>query len=85
MNIYEIRRFGLAAFLLVSVALVAFFIYVSNNLVSDLAVQERERMQIWADATQQLSDISLTDDAAAENIAFLFSLTERNHPPPVPR
>ena len=83
MNIYEIRRFGLAAFLLVSVALVAFFIYVSNNLVSDLAVQERERMQIWADATKQLSDISLTDDAAVENIDFLFSIIERNHTIPV--
>ena len=51
MNIYDIRRFGLIAFLLVAVALVGFFLYVSDNLVRDLAVQERERMQIRADST----------------------------------
>lgn len=84
MNIYEIRRFGLAAFLIVSVALVAFFIYVSNSLVNDLAVQERERMQIWADATKQIADLGQNDDAsAAENIDFLFSIIERNHTIPV--
>ena len=55
MNIYDIRRFGVVAFLLISVALVGFFLYVSNNLVADLATQERERMQIWADATRQLT------------------------------
>ena len=84
MNIYEIRRFGLVAFLIVSVALVAFFIYVSNSLVNDLAVQDRELMQIWADATKQIADIGQTDDAtSAENIDFLFSIIERNHTIPV--
>lgn len=83
MNIYDIRRFGLIAFLLVAVALVGFFLYVSDNLVRDLAVQERERMQIWADATKQLADISLNEDASAENIDFLFSIIERNHTIPV--
>ncbi len=84
MNIYEIRRFGVVAFLIVSVALVAFFIYVSNSLVNDLAVQERERMQIWADATKQIADIGEADDASsAENIDFLFSIIERNHTIPV--
>lgn len=84
MNIYEIRRFGLAAFLIVSVALVAFFVYVSNSLVNDLAVQERERMQIWADATKQIADLGQNDDASsAENIDFLFSIIERNHTIPV--
>lgn len=84
MNIYEMRRFGIVAFLLVSLGLVAFFIYVSNNLVRDLAVQERERMQIWADATKQIADLGENDDAsAAENIEFLFSIIERNHTIPV--
>ena len=66
--------------------MVAYFLYVSNNLVEDLAAQERERMQIWADATKQLADISSLpgDDAAqAENIDFLFSIIQRNHNIPV--
>ena len=57
MNIYDVRRFGVIAFLVVSLGLVAFFLYVSNNLVNDLAEQERERMQIWADATKQIAEI----------------------------
>ena len=85
MNIYEVRRFGVIAFLIISVALVGFFLYVSNNLVNDLAAQERERMQIWADATRQLTvgQTDDTSDASAENIDFLFSIIERNHTIPV--
>lgn len=86
MNIYDIRRFGVIAFLLISVALVGFFLYVSNNLVADLATQERERMQIWADATRQLT-VGQADatgsEASADNIDFLFSIIERNHTIPV--
>lgn len=86
MNIYDIRRFGVVAFLLISVALVGFFLYVSNNLVADLATQERERMQIWADATRQLT-VGQADatgsEASADNIDFLFSIIERNHTIPV--
>lgn len=81
MNIYEVRRFGVVAFLLISVGLVAFFLYVSNNLVHDLAIQERERMQIWADATKQIAGQST--DSSAEDIDFLFSIIERNHTIPV--
>jgi len=81
MNIYEVRRFGIAAFLVISVALVAFFLYVSNNLVHDLAVQERERMQIWADATKQIAGQG--GESASGDIDFLFSIIERNHTIPV--
>ncbi len=86
MNIYDIRKYGTALFLAISVGVVAYFLYVSNNLVEDLAAQERERMQIWADATKQLADISSLpgDDAAqAENIDFLFSIIQHNHNIPV--
>lgn len=84
MNIYEVRRFGTAAFLVISLALVGFFLYVSNNLVHDLAAQERERMQIWADATKQIAGIGADGDvSSADNIDFLFSIIERNHTIPV--
>lgn len=85
MNIYDIRKYGTALFLAVSVGVVAYFLYVSNNLVKDLAAQERDRMQIWADATKQLADISSMPggDAQIENIDFLFSIIQRNHNIPV--
>ena len=53
-NIYDIRRYGKIAFLLTAAIVVALFLYVSNNLVKDLAVQERQRMEIWADATKEI-------------------------------
>lgn len=85
MNIYDIRKYGTALFLAISVGVVAYFLYVSNNLVKDLAAQERDRMQIWADATKQLADINSMPegDAQAENIDFLFSIIQRNHNIPV--
>lgn len=86
MNIYDIRRFGTLLFFLLSIAMVVVFVLVSNNLVADLATQERERMQIWADATKQIADIGQNPDApdaSPDNIDFLFGIIEQNHTIPV--
>ena len=53
-NIYDIRRYGKIAFLVIAVIVVAIFLYFFNNLVKDLSQQERERMEIWANATKEL-------------------------------
>lgn len=86
MNIYDIRRFGTLLFFLLSIAMVVVFVLVSNDLVADLATQERERMQIWADATKQIADIGQNPDApdaSPDNIDFLFGIIEQNHTIPV--
>lgn len=86
MNIYELRRFGTAIFFVLSIIVVIAFVLVSNNLVADLGAQERERMQIWADATKQLADISQAPEASGsspDNIDFLFGIIEQNHTIPV--
>ena len=87
-NIYDSRRIWKVVFLAISLVLVALFLYISNNLVKDLAVQERERMQIWADATQELSTVGSDtggDDAvgSATDVDFLLSIIEANHNIPV--
>ena len=53
-KIYDRRRIWKIAFITISLVLVGAFILISNNLVKDLAEQERERMQIWANATKEL-------------------------------
>lgn len=53
-NIYDIRRYGKWIFLATAAAVVAVFLYVSNNMVKELAASERERMEIWADATKEI-------------------------------
>ncbi|MDE6310880.1 MAG: ATP-binding protein [Muribaculaceae bacterium] len=76
-NIYDIRRYGRFTFLISAAAVVASFFYFSNSLVSELAVQERERMQIWADATKEI--VSSPD----ADIDFLLRIIEGNTTIPV--
>ena len=77
-NIYDIRRYGKIAFLVVAVVVVAIFLYFFNNLVKDLSQQERERMEIWADATKEM----ITQQSGTD-VDFLFSIINRNHTIPV--
>lgn len=76
-NIYDSRRIWKMALLAVSLVLVAVFIYFSNTLVKDLAKQERERMEIWADATRELTTSTDTD------VDFLFRIIHGNRNIPV--
>lgn len=72
------RRLGKLVFLVIALTAIIIFLVVSNNLVKNLAHQERERMEIWADATQRLSS-----QAEGTDIEFLFSIIEKNNSIPV--
>ena len=76
-NIYDNRRIWKTVFLAVSLVLVAFFLLISNNLVDDLADQERERMEIWANATKALTS------AQSSDIDFYLSIIKNNNNIPV--
>lgn len=78
-NIYDIRRYATAAFMLISVTIVVSFLYISNSIVKDLASQERERMQIWADATKEIitaSDIDFPMSIITANTNIPVMLTD---------
>lgn len=76
-----IWRYGKIMFLTTAAAVVSIFIYVSTGLVNDLSVQERERMEIWADATREI--ISSFDSDSQVNIDFLLKIIESNTTIPV--
>ncbi len=82
-NIYDSRRIWKMALIAISLLLMAIFITISNNLVKDLATQERERMEIWADATQELASMASEPNAAPTAVDFVFRIIERNHNIPV--
>ena len=91
-NIYDSRRIWKVVFIAISLVLVALFLYISNNLVKDLAQQERERMEIWANATRELATLGSggeVDDegnpigSAGTDVDFLLSIIEANHNIPV--
>lgn len=85
LGVYETRRYGTVAFLVVAVAVVGLFLAFSNSLVKELSEQERARMQIWADATRQIINYVPAADAAADtgNFDFLLGIIEENRTIPV--
>lgn len=82
-NIYELRRYGKAALLLTAAAMVALFLFISNGLVNDLSMQERDRMEIWADATKQIINLGASEEPSAVDLDFLLGIIERNTTIPV--
>ena len=83
-SIYDARRIWKVAIFIVALLLVVSFLAISNKLVKDLAQQERERMEIWADATKQLASSTTGEEGMPESqINFLLSIIERNHTIPV--
>ena len=77
-SIYEKQRIGKLIFLGVSAAAIIAFLIISSNLVKDLAKQERERMNIWAHATEKLAQAESDAD-----IDFLLSIISQNNTIPV--
>lgn len=60
-----------------AVAIIIFLI-ISNNLVKSLAQQERERMNVWAEATEKLANADVDTD-----VDFLFDIISQNNSIPV--
>ena len=58
----------------------ALFLYFSDGLIRDLSAIERERMQLWADATKEIvsTTISADDALPATDIDFLLKLQLKN-------
>lgn len=78
MGLYERQRTGKFVFLLVSVVAIIAFLLVSNSLVKELAQQERERMNIWASATEKLAKQNIDSD-----FEFLLAIISQNNSIPV--
>lgn len=72
------RRFGKILIVAVSVVAVVGFLLISNSLVKELGKQERERMDIWAKATQRLAKANLDSD-----FEFLLDIIAANNSIPV--
>lgn len=71
-------RFGKIIFIVCSSVAVIVFLMVSTDLVKQLSAQERERMNIWASATEKLAK---ADDNA--DIEFLLNIIAQNNSIPV--
>lgn len=72
------HRYGKLIIILVSAIAVAGFLLISNNLIEDLGRQERERMDIWAHATERLAQTDVDSD-----VEFLLGIISQNNSIPV--
>lgn len=77
-TLYERQRLGKYLFLAVCAGAILIFLLISNSLVKQLAQQERERMAIWAGATERLAKAEADSD-----LEFLFSIISQNNTIPV--
>ena len=77
-TIYDRQRTGKMIFIFVSIVAIIIFLIISNNLVKSLAAQERERMDIWAQATEKLVQADVDTD-----VEFLLSIIAQNTSIPV--
>ncbi|MDE6559103.1 MAG: HAMP domain-containing histidine kinase, partial [Muribaculaceae bacterium] len=77
-TLYENQRIGRFLFLFIGVVAIIAVMLISNNLVKALAQQERERMNIWANATQRLAQADTDAD-----FEFLLAIIEQNNSIPV--
>lgn len=78
MKFYERMRNGKLLLIIVSAIAVVLFLLISNNLIKELAQQERERMDIWAQATERLAKADVDSD-----FEFLLAIISQNNSIPV--
>lgn len=77
-SLYDRQRTGRFVMLVVSAIAVIVFLVISDGLVKELAEQERERMDIWAQATQRIASAEPDTD-----IEFLLGIISQNNSIPV--
>ncbi len=77
-NLIDNMKSGRMLVIAISAITVIAFLIVSNNLVKELARQERERMDIWAQATQRLAKANVDSD-----FEFLLGIISQNNSIPV--
>jgi signal transduction histidine kinase len=79
LNIYEKKTRWKFLLLLAAFLIGAFSLSYTNWLVKQLSAQEKEKVELWAEANRQL--ISSTNDDV--NLNFIFSVIENNNTVPV--
>lgn len=72
-------------FVLIALLIVASAIYITQNLVKSLSIEERERMEIWAEATRELmtaeenADMSLVLEVLDRNSSIPALIVDENN------
>ena len=75
-SIYDTRQKLKFVFILLALLIACIFLYISHRLVKDLSAEEKNKIEIWADATKQLAsdnpdiDLALSLHVIQSNITI---------------
>ncbi len=75
MQLYESKQKFKYVFLVTAIVIAVASVLITNVLVSNLASEERKKIETWAEAVRL---ISLVDSISDANLFFLSSITESN-------
>jgi len=78
LKIYRKRRQWKLLLVLFALFIGGISIFFTNNLMEKLAAEEHKRIQLWAEATEQLINVSPDQD-----VSFLFEVLKNNETIPV--
>ncbi len=79
MNIYLKKQKWKQGLLVLALLIGASSLWVTNSLVSSLAIEERKKMELWAEATKEIGDI----DSEITDFTFFLKVIQYNETVPV--
>ncbi|MDD3567066.1 MAG: HAMP domain-containing sensor histidine kinase [Bacteroidales bacterium] len=82
MEIYLVKQRWKALLLVVAVIIGFASLYITNSLVKDLSLEERKKIELWAKAIREISNINNLADSS-QNFAIVLDVLENNTTVPV--
>ncbi len=82
MEIYVVKQRWKALLLVVAVIIGFASLYITNSLVKDLSLEERKKIELWAKAIREISNINNLADSS-QNFAIVLDVLENNTTVPV--
>lgn len=79
MNIYSKKQYWKSLLLLSAIAIGILSLFITNNLVGELANEERKKVELWAEGMRKLTQESDPN----QDINFIFKVIENNETIPV--
>lgn len=79
MNLYYRKQLWKISLLLLALVVAALSLLYTNRLVKALAVEERLRIELWAEATKEL----ITSDESGTDLSFILRVIQTNETIPV--
>ena len=82
-SIYYQKSQWKIALLLVALCIGSVSIYYTNNIVTQIATEERAKIKLWADAQKKLLELTLDPNASPTELNFYFEIVQNNQNIPV--